>query len=195
MRKQLQEIKKQHIYISGVFRVNIWLYKWNGTEITISKAVEAFPGFFLLWSSFDFLVSLLGCYFCVERYIITEFSKDHRVFIFRIGLRTLKNQAMRFFERSLTVYQSTWMNILEYAPLHKYRWENLQYCCVKICCCHSHFYWLCSFWKVFRNSYEVEGWVYIYRGTKFYIKDKVVGYIARQGFWIRPAFFFFKFPL
>jgi len=53
------------------------------------------------------------------------------------------------------------MNIPEDVPLHKHRWENLQYCCVKICCCYSQFYWLCSFWKGFSNCFEVKGWVYI----------------------------------
>ena len=67
------------------------------------------------------MLSLLGRYFCVERYVITEVSKDHGAFLFRIGLRTLKNQAIKFFERSLTVYQSTSMNIPEDVPLHKHR--------------------------------------------------------------------------
>jgi hypothetical protein len=34
---------------------------------------------------------LLGCYFCVERYIITDVSKEHDAFILRIGLFTLEN--------------------------------------------------------------------------------------------------------
>jgi hypothetical protein len=59
--------------------------------------VEAFPGFYLLWPSFDFLLSLLGCSFCVKRYIITDVSKDYGAFIFRIGMLILKRQALRFF--------------------------------------------------------------------------------------------------
>jgi hypothetical protein len=54
--------------------------------------------------SLDFICSglllifcLLECYFCVERYIITDVSKDHGTFIFWIGLLILKRQALSFF--------------------------------------------------------------------------------------------------